>query len=300
MNLLEKQQKIIKTGFELFSIKKQYSQKTVVDKIKFLGHKTATATLSKILNNKIKGSEALKNTSRGMRDLIEAELCLKFDNTKEEWIAIPNCISVEVEELTEKSQYNTPGFKFHSTGRLKIEEQVNFYSTAQKEIIEFGAILNSFTSHFFSRNENEFKVPIHRLLKKGVNLKCYLMNPDSSQAMMYFNDRKQYIPEETNGIKRIKKSLDRFKDISYEIQENHFSGRFEVFTYRHIPSEYFLVVDGDTPNGKMIISHYLYGELRANCPIIECTKKDNPSLFKKYWSSLQKLTKYSSRADFQK
>jgi hypothetical protein len=49
-------------------------------------------------------------------------------------------------------------------------------------------------------------------------------------------------------------------------------------------------IDGQTPAAKMMISHYIYGESRANCPVIEFTKKDNLLLYKRYRTSLQRLT----------
>ena len=299
---MDKSQKsIIKKGFEILKQTKNYTQSTVVKKIKALGLQTAPATFSKILKDtEGTGQAAMHANAVGIKKLLELECCLQWDAISKDFIQIKNCSPTIVQEWSEQMAYQPAGFKFHHKGRLSILEKTQFFSTAKNEMIEFGLTLNTFTNYFFSRNEDEFKNPIHNLLKRGVNIKCYLLDPMCKEAMLYFEDRKKFVPKDREGISKIKNSLLNFNIILKEIAEFGFSGKMEVFTYRRIPHQYALAIDPGSLDGKLQVSHYLYGELRARCPVIECSRSSNASLYIRYWDSLEKLTRGSVRVtDFE-
>jgi hypothetical protein len=69
-------------------------------------------------------------------------------------------------------------------------------------------------------------------------------------------------------------------------------GQFDIFLYRHIPCAMYLMVDGPNPEqAKMMVSPYLYGIKRADCPVFEFTRKQQPKLFRTYQESLRLITK---------
>ncbi len=286
----EAHKNIIQTGFDILKQRKNYTQSAVVKKIKALGFQTAAATFSKILKSGDAGPTALMANAAGIQKLLVLECCLQWDEPAQTFVEINGCAPSEVQEWSEDMAYQQKGFKFHHKGRLTTSEKTRFFSTAKKEMIEFGLTLNTFTSYFFHRNEDEFKKPIHNLLKRGVNIKCYLLDPNCNEARLYFEDRKKFFIEEQEGLGKIRTALGNFKTILSEISECGFPGTMEVFTYRHIPHQYMLAIDPYTRDGKLQVSHYLFGELRANCPVIECTRNGNPSLFIRYQNSLEKLT----------
>ena len=283
---------IIKKGFLILKTQKQYNQLKVVNKLKALKFKSSTASLNNILNDKRAGESTLDTHSEGIQKFIKQECCLRWEESKNDFVPIPSCIPSEIEEETEQEKN---GITFHE-GRLHISDKVRFFSTAKNEMIEFGLTLNTFTSYFFRRRPDEFKLPIHNLLERGVNIKCYLLDPDSNEARMYFEDRKNYYLEEGEGIDKIRRTLTRFKNILEEIDSYGFEGKMEVHIYKHVPHQYSMVIDQNDPhNGKLHISQYLSGELRSHCPVIECARKDNPTLFMLYCSSLQKLMSGAKR-----
>jgi hypothetical protein len=74
--------------------------------------------------------------------------------------------------------------------------------------------------------------------------------------------------------------------------------QLEAYTYRHIPYNHFLIVDGKTRAGKMMVSHYMYGVKRADCPVVEFSKQTNHDLYRKYWKSYQDLILHAKAIDF--
>lgn len=284
---------IIKEGFKLLKSKKQYDQLTVVNKLKYLNFSVSPATFGKILKDERVGSPMLNMVSKGMQKLMAEELDFKWSHNHFVELNTPDWKPTEVREATPKvlAVVLTPGFTFHTEGRLEIHQKVKFISSAQKEVVEFGVTLNTFTSYFNSRKDSEFKNHVEALMKRGVNFKCYLLDPECNEAGVYFEDRKREQEDEIINVEPIRGSIRKLASIQKSIAEAGYPGKFEVFTYKHIPYNYFMIVDGNTPNGCMMASHYLYGIPRAKCPVLEFTKSDNHDLYKRYWNSFQKLTK---------
>ena len=285
---------IIAKGVSLLKIKKQYRQVKIVGKLKYLNINISESTFSNIINGKPVGAENILKTSEGLANIIKDEIGFVWQegefielNNREFWNPkeIPS-LSVNAPELILR-----PGFSLNEYGRYPIAKKVDFFSEAETEIIEFGITMRTYSSHFFSRNDAEFKIPIIKLLEKGVNIKCYLLNPDCNEARLYFEDRGKVLLADKNGVEVIKQSIQKLKRVMKEFKDAKYPGSFNVYTYRHIPNNHFMSIDGGTPNGKMLIAHYLYGELRAKCPVIEFTKKDSPILFRRYSESLFHLTK---------
>jgi len=284
---------IIKEGFKLLKKKKQYDQLTVVNKLKYLNFSVSPATFGKILKDERVGDHTLSMVSNGMQKLMVEELDLKWNNLGYVELNTPDWKPTEVREATPKvlSVALNPGFTFHTEGRLEIQQKVKFISRAQKEVVEFGVTLNTFTSYFKSRKDSEFKIHVETLLKAGVNFKCYLLDPECNEASAYFEDRRREQDDEIINVEPIRDSIRKLGAIKKEIEGAGYQGKFEVFTYKHIPYNYFMVVDGNTPNGSMMVSHYIYGVPRAKSPVLEFTKSDNHDLYKRYWNSYQKLIK---------
>lgn len=282
---------IIKKGVDLLKELKHYNQTTIVKKMRYLGNNISEPTFSNILRGKTVKPGTLDLVSRGIQELVRHELGMKwgrkdFENIdKQEW----SQVDIPALDAKDPSLIVRPGFAFYENGRLSIEQKTAFFSVAQKEVIEFGTTLHTFSSYFINRAEWEFIEKVTNLLKNGVNFKCYTLDPDCNAARIYFEDRKRFMPDEANSISVIQKVIQRLGKVQIRFNEKGYAGKFEVFTYKHIPYNYFMAVDGQTASGKMMISHYIYGESRANCPVIEFTKSTDSPLFKRYWYSLQKL-----------
>lgn len=300
-NLMEeKQREIVKNGFVLLKKKKNYKQTNIVNKLIVLGFETSPSAFNKIIKDKNAGSDSLLNNSRGIKKLIYQELGFNFNGTEvvekveEGWSE--TIVPEKPAKLTEK------GVPVRDKGRLVITDKVALFSTAEQVIYEVGVTLNTFTNNFFHRSGSEFKEPFRKLLERGVTVKCYLLDPDSSEALAYFNDRARAkgFEEEKNKPYQTKQNLKKLKAIYDEFAEMEYRGKFELYLYRHFPTNNFLAIDPEQSKGEMTISHYLYAQLRAHNPVVKINRHDNPTLFETYWHSLQQMIKDSKPVDFEK
>jgi hypothetical protein len=288
----------IQSGYQLIHSSKGYTQSKVVRKIIQLEGKANTASFNKIINSKNVGEEVLTNIFDGLQLLIQKELCFEL-NKVGAWVVKSDCETEVV--ILDEDKTEQQGFAFYPEGRLHIEDKVKFFESTTTQMVEFGTTLNTFTTYLLNLRQATFKQPIQALLKKGVNIQCYLLDPDWNGTALYFNDRDIHSENGTPGIEKIRASLRRLKIITQELEQQQYPGTFEVFTYEHIPSNYFLAIDADDKSkAKMMVSHYLYGESRANCPVMEFTRQAEPTLFIRYQTALNKLIKSAKKVDFNK
>lgn len=278
---------IILQGFDLLKKEKLYHQACVVEKLNFLGIQISKAAFNKIVNGKTVRKSTLLGVCNGIQQLVGSELghfwrkkgFLK--TTDKSWE--PTVVGRLVPESP--SLMYKPGFAYHPNGRLEIAEKVAFISTAKVEVIEFGVSLNTFSNYFTSRNDEEFKAPVMKLLDDGVHFKCYMLNPNCSLALAYFSDS----PTRKIDERKIQSAMEQLGQTREEFRATKRKGAFEVFTYKHIPYNHFMAVDPATDNGKMMVSHYIFGEPKAKCPVVEIHKKQNAYLFNRYYNSLLRL-----------
>lgn len=303
MNKQKELELIVQMGFALLEKEKAYGQVNIVRKLKALNLEVSPAALNKIINNNGGGKKTLTTCGEGIRQIVELELGYQYDANqlqfiiarKDGWVpyTIPEQSESE-EENTGKAAHNQ-SIIYHQDGRLPIHDKVAFMLQAQHNIIEVGIRLRTFSEYFTSRNQSEFRGPIEELLEKGIHFDAYLLDPESNESRIYFNDREKVQKGEMKGTDVIKGVLEQLQDIQLELQTKQYPGKFGVFAYKHIPYNHFLVIDGDTPFGRMMISHYLYGIRRADCPVIEFSRKDHKSLYDRYWKSLQVFIKDANK-----
>lgn len=285
---------LIREAYKLLKSNKGYSQRKVVHKLNYLGYKTNVTAFSQVNNKKSISAEALVTLFEGMKELVEKEICHVIKESTA-WEKTTDC----QEETVQEQNKNT--ITFYEEGRLTIEDKVNFFVGAKKEVIEFGMTLNTFSNYLLSRSEAAYKNHIIQLLKDGVDFKCYLLDPNWQGTKIYFDDRESVCKEGDTGVNKIQSSLRRLKVISDELNTLNHSGQFEVFTYRHFPANYFLAVDiSEKSIAKMMVSNYLFGEKRADCPVMSFTRQDQLTLFMRYLQSLNKITKGAKKIDFNK
>ena len=264
-----------------------YTQVAVIDKLRLLGHVVSPASLSKIKTGKDVGLPLLISVAKGIQLIMEQELDMAFNGKTEDFEPL-DTLGWKPTVVPKIPPQDTQKFTLHPEGRLLVDEKARFIKNATQEIIELGIRLNTLSNYFTNINENAYKTHVINLLKKGVVIKGYLLDPDSNEARIYFDDRSKVQTFEKDSIEDIKKVIARFKVLDAEFKAMNLKGRLEIYLYRHIPNSFYLVVDGTMmETAKMMVSPYLYGIGRANCPVMEFTKKDQSYLFRKHWESLQ-------------
>jgi len=176
-------------------------------------------------------------------------------------------------------------------GRPELSEQLSTIFSAQREILEIGVSLRTFSSYFHQRPDAQFRSKIVRLLRGGVVLRCCLLDPDSEAAQ--FLER---TGADVGLVARLHASLSALAEIKREFESESLSGRIEIRLYSARPTFFALVVDGDLANGQMRIAHYLPGVTRADSPQLEFSRLRNPTMFEIYMKSITATLKDSREA----
>lgn len=291
--------KLAKESFHLFASNKNYSQATIRRKLKSLGYTISASTISNSLNGKQVGVKSLRILIMGLNDLLSEELGYWINTDSASIIKStqslfkPTIIEEETHGEADKKYYST--VNVHCKGRLPLHEKLAFWQAAEYEIIELGVRLNTFVNCFHSRSDNEFKDKIIELLDRAVNIKLALLDPSHYKTEIYFRDRSESIPDEANSQKVIKKSIEYLKEIIPQINKVSGKGEIQLYEYQHIPYNNFVIIDGRKPNGKMLISPYLYGQRRAQSPILEIHRRRNFNLYQLYWDSYKYIIKSAKR-----
>lgn len=169
-------------------------------------------------------------------------------------------------------------------GRLELGQKVEHLKRAESEYLEVGISLSTLASYFHSRSPMEFKEHFIEQLKRGVNFKFIILDPDSNVAVIYENDR-----NESDRRDKIKHTIEVFKKLKEEFAEAEYEGDFSVYTYSHLPCYSIQFADPSTDNGRALISHYLHGVHNAQAPVIEISKSANRRMFETYYQSVQYL-----------
>lgn len=163
----------------------------------------------------------------------------------------------------------------HERGRISLDHKVSLIKTAKVEVIEVGLSLRTSASYFVSRPSQEFRLQFANILKRGVNFKYILLDPDREIAKLVAQDRR-----EPHLVDNIQSSIDTFSTLRDEFRDQDYKGVLRIFTYESLPYCYAMVIDPNEEDGKALISPYMYETKRADAPYIEIHKSVSPDLFK--------------------
>lgn len=278
----------IQAGVQLLEERQGYNQADILKKLKTLSLTISAASLSNIINSRKVGLKTLQKSAEGVNKIIVSELGMHYDQQTSSYQNL-NQKGVWKQEIIEMSKIEKEerGYIYHETGRLPLDQKLDFLEKAKEEIVEVGVRLNTLSDHFEHRSEYEFKGRITALLERGVNIKFYLLDPSSNEAILYFRDRStaNFQKQEAKSPEIIKAGIEKLKLVVQEYQALNLKGQLELHTYKHIPYNNFLIIDGETDNGQMRVSHYMYGIKRADSPVVEISKNQNASLYRRYWQS---------------
>jgi len=295
MSLKKKYLHIIELGFKyLTETEKNYQQINLLKKLDNLGYGVAAATLSKISKKKHVGNTSLEKVANGFQAIIEKELCLRFNEATMQYEQIADCEPTTINEDTYNSQSDNnddavTSVKVYPSGRLSISKKVQFMSTAKTEVIELGLRLNNFANYFTNRNADEYKNHIIRLLNTGVDVNCYIADPIAPSTKMYFEDRAKFNSKELKKFRQMSEIIEDLKDTIRTLRAENHKGNMSLYAYTCLPYMHVLAVDGNSKNGKILVSNYMCGILRVDMPVMEIVKAEQPVLFQKYWESSQHI-----------
>lgn len=186
-------------------------------------------------------------------------------------------------------------FWLNESGRLPLAEKARFLEGARDEVIEIGVGLTTFADYFHAFDRTLFKEPVRKLLQRSVVFRCVAVNPNSQAAKVYSGDR-----GEPPYLREVKESIRKLREVRDEFRRDRLRGSLEMYTYARIPYYHAMCVDiGEgkpSPNGRMVVSNYLFATKRADCPVMRFSAKSNPRLFETYWHSVRAMLRESRRA----
>jgi Domain of unknown function (DUF5919) len=263
-----------------------YSQRDIAKKASALspGYSLPEPTLTNLLKEDSKVRRAtLREATKHILQVLYEEYGMVFDEAQDDFVKLQNS------DWQKRVIQDNPlkGFELYPEGRLSVPDKIELIESAQKEIIEVGIRLHTFSSDFSKTNDASYRGKIEALLAKGVHFKSYMLDPFSSEAGHYFDDRSKVIKKEQNAREEAKEALENLKTVAAEFKAANYKGRFELYTYRHYPQNLFISVDRTEPDGQILVSPYLYGIRRAECPVFVVRNGLQLALFRKYRQSLE-------------
>lgn len=282
------------------TLKKRFTYKALSEELKEMRIGASPATLSNVHQqiikaNATKAADSVVSKDK-LGDLAEAFLVL-VENYDFKTIDINTKKLVEIADLGDASQFKSTNstkassITLYEDGRKEIADKVKFLKSAQIEIIEIGVRLNTFTQYFKDRKDSEFKQHIIEQMNKGVNMKYLMMDPSGDLARMYFGDRAKILQEEQDAYLQMAQTMKDLLRVRDELNAASTKGQMKVYIYNSLPSNHYLIVDGEHKNGKMLLTPYLYGISRANCPVVELHQQKSPIAFEKYRQSAEFIIK---------
>lgn len=181
-----------------------------------------------------------------------------------------------------KKQLATP-FAVIPNGRPTIEEKLALIRNAKSEILEIGIGLTSFAQYFTGQKPDEFRDPIRQMVRGGVDLKCFALDPSYAPGLAWLQEQhnRNYLTEADIARGRIQAESKHYRDSGYR-------GRLSYYTYRRVPEFWCLGVDVEDPlDGRMFFASYLMDVARSETPVVQVSRTTNAELFEKYLLSVR-------------
>jgi class 3 adenylate cyclase len=188
-----------------------------------------------------------------------------------------------------RRQLATPYF-VDASGRPSFAEKVAILQGARSEIIEIGIGLTSFARYFTEERPEQFRDPLREHIKRGVNLRCFMADPEYRPAAAWIEEQgDQDYPAGAAAARRILENEARL------YKREHYGGRLHVYTYRRIPEFWCLGVDvDDEREGRMFYASYILGRRRSENPVTQVSRSSNPELYEVFHSSIEAIRNAST------
>lgn len=187
-----------------------------------------------------------------------------------------------------KKQLATP-FQVIANGRPSLAEKLALLDNAQDEIIEIGIGLTSFARYFTGQKPEEFRDPIRRLVRRGVDVKCFALDPGHKAGVAWLAE--QGDPDYQASAAAARKILEaegRF------YRNNDYRGTLSYYAYRRVPEFWCLGVDvEDDLNGRMFFASYLMGIPRPENPVFQLSRTSQPALYQTFLRAVREVREAS-------
>lgn len=188
-----------------------------------------------------------------------------------------------------KDQLAMP-FSVNTEGRPTVEQKIALLRNAQREIVEIGIGLTNFARYFEGQSPAEFRDPIRQLVRGGVALKCFALDPTYEPGRAWLTEQEN--PEYAQEAAIARGCLER--EAKYQ-RDNDYRGTTSYYTYRRVPEFWCLGVDVEDPvDGRMFFAPYMMGIPRSAMPVTQVSRTSNPELYGHFLTSVRALRSSST------
>jgi class 3 adenylate cyclase len=190
-----------------------------------------------------------------------------------------------------KNKLATP-FEIIKSGRPSLDEKLALIRDAKTEIIEIGIGLTSFAQYFTGQKPAEFRDPIRRLVRGGVNLRCFALDTEHQAGLDWLMEQgnRTYLDEARFARERLEAEARHYEYEDYR-------GRLEYHTYRRVPEFWCLGVDVEDPvYGRMFYAPYLMDVSRSENPVFQVSRTSDNELYSKFLASVQAVRRASDES----
>ncbi len=283
-----KQENFIRLALHYLIEERGLSQKEVCDKLQALNLKISRPSLSNLWREQEVSKKLLRRAEEGLQKILSFEDGLHYDADEHTLIPLPEAPPRKVIETTAPPTVKPPAYTIHD-GRRDVHQKVAFYREAQVEIIEIGLRLRNFSQYFDRKRDTAFSDPLSELLARGIQFKCYVLDPQGNFARRYFDDRSKVHAFEKETLAESQVIIKDLCEKIKTINKQSTAGQMHLYYYDHFPYFHGTIIDGATEQAQALIAPYLYGVRRANTPVIEVSYQSHKKLYQRYWKSSQAL-----------
>ena len=274
------------------------TQVDIISKLKEQGCFIVESTLTNIKNfnpllrqGKKVGAKTLAKVAKALKKIMAVEYSYVFD---EDSLSFKFDEDININIFPRATIYSSTQetILYHAGGRKSVDYKIQFmeYAPPNSTITELGIRLHSFTTYFDNTADEIFKNRVRKLLAKGINLHCLVMDYREELTKQYFQLRTNARPMEEGKYEEMRSIVNKLRGLRFELNNEGYEGKIELFKYNQFPEYHALVLED-----RLLISHYILGIKRGNCPVAEIHKKKAPNLFKKYKRSVNYIKATAER-----
>lgn len=221
---------------------------------------------------------------RAMYDIVKS-LLKDYDDvlvSESMQIVLKGYGKTELHEISSKefpliNSLNNP-FYVNVDDGFSFDEKIKFIQNAKNEVVEIGIDTKEIGKYL-----DEYINHIKQLLEKGISFVFILLIP---RLDVMGSDIPKTESEILNEMQTIKKLSSEFAKV-----QTH--GKFEIMLCQEIPLYHAVCVDRFGDDGTVVISNYLNGTKKEECPVLHVSKFSNPTTFNTYLKSINHIIKKS-------
>jgi len=289
-----------------FLKEKDYLQVKIVEKINALGFKLGTTNYNKLVNlakNKQLGRSVGQLTVKGviprLKTIIFKELGYEFDENSLQFTKVKNSnwkpeIIANTGENEFKATISDQAI-IHSEGKRPLNEKLELLQKAQDEYLELGLNLKNIIRLLTEESIAAFREPLLKKLKAGLQVDFYVLNPNGRFYSEYLKDRAKVQEDEHKTLERFKEEFKELKSIIEDLNKETQKGKIRLFIYNTFPYCHATIIDSLRIHSQMLLTNYLYGVRRVDCPVVEVMKNQHRKMFEIYWKSVLNIISQSQQ-----